>query len=191
MSEIQKIDWQAVHQRLDDSTRLLENAFEPPTDVVERTLAIRAEQLARRQTASTQTAALRTVLLLEVGDHVAGIEIQWLQEVVNLTRSYTPVPDAHELLLGVVNIHNHLVNLVNPWPLLNEASAADSGELSQAVLLRHPHLRVAIGCTRVMDLVELSDEAWQSDRLFFFSPDKGPGVLLDMESLLLSWEKQA
>ena len=192
MSEKQKIDWQAVHRKLDESSHLLKTAFEPTPEEVDRTLAARAEQLARRQaTAGGQTTG-RTVLLLAVGENVAGIEIHWIQEVVNLGQSPTLVPDAHELLLGVVNVHNQLVTLVNPEPLLNEsAAAATAGEISQAVLLRHPQLKVAIGCAQVLDLVELPDAAWQSDRLFFFNAEQTPGVLLDVRSLLQSWEKQA
>jgi len=191
MSDPRKIDWQAVHQPLDESSLLLKSAFEPTPEVVARTLADRADLLARREKLTASQSALRTVLLLEAGGHMAGIEIKWIQEVVNLTQSYTPVPDAHELLLGVVNVHNQLVNLVNPEPLLNEGSAAVASEFSQAVLLRHPQLKVAIGCTQVLDLVELPEEAWQSDRLFFFSPEQCPVVLLDIRALLQSWEKQA
>lgn len=191
MSEKQKIDWQAVHRTLDESSHLLKTAFEPTPEVVDRTLAARAEHLARRQAITALQTTGRTVLLLAVGESVAGIEIHWIQEVVNLGQSPTPVPDAHELLLGVVNVHNQLVTLVNPQPLLNEAAAAVSGEISQAVLLRHPQLKVAIGCTQVLDLVEVQDEAWQSDRLFFFNAEQTPGVLLDVRSLLQSWEKQA
>jgi hypothetical protein len=83
------------------------------------------------------------------------------------------------------------VNLINPGPLLNEELPAGSGAFSQAVMLRHPQLRVAIGCSQVVDLVDLAEDAWQSERLFFFHPDRSPGVLLDIHALLQRWEKQA
>jgi chemotaxis signal transduction protein len=191
MSKNQKTDWQAVRRKLDENAHLLQSAFDPSREVIDDILAARAQHLARRQGQGAEYTARRTVLLIEVGGSTAGIEIQWIQEVVNLAQNFTPVPDADEVLLGVVNVHNQLVNLINPGPLLNEELPAGSGAFSQAVMLRHPQLRVAIGCSQVVDLVDLAEDAWQSERLFFFHPDRSPGVLLDIHALLQRWEKQA
>jgi hypothetical protein len=149
MSKNQKTDWQAVRRKLDENAHLLQSAFDPSREVIDDILAARAQHLARRQGQGAEYTARRTVLLIEVGGSTAGIEIQWIQEVVNLAQNFTPVPDADEVLLGVVNVHNQLVNLINPGPLLNEELPAGSGAFSQAVMLRHPQLRVAIGCSQV------------------------------------------
>lgn len=191
MSEKQDIDWQAVHQQLATGGQLLETAFEPSPETVDKILAQRAEQLAQRQHATkVAQSSHRTVLLLEVGTYTAGIEIQWIQEVVNLERKHAPVPDAHELLLGVINVHNQLACLVNPWLLMNEKSHEPQLTFPQAVFLRHANLRVAIGCTRTLNLVELAEESWQSDRLFLYGEERKPGVLLDIRHLMKSLENQ-
>lgn len=197
MSEKYQIDWPAVHQQLEHGTQLLETAFTPPPEQVQRILTERAEVLARRLDRATAAAsaqsARRSVLLVEVGSHIAGIEIHWLREVLKLPHGHVPVPDAHDLLLGVVNVHSQIVNLVSPWPLLNESAPPASDGASafpHAVLLRHAHLSVAIGCTAVRSLVELPPEAWQDERLFLHGNEQRPAVLIDVAALLREWEKQ-
>ena len=191
MNAARNIDWTAVHQQLGDSIRLLEGSFAPEPEQVERILAERADALLRRH-AKGEAAHVgqRSLLLLEVGSHVAGIEVQWVREVVNLAHGQVSVPDADPLVLGVVNVHNQIVNLVNPWPLLNEASPT-AASFPRAVLLRHPHLAVAIGCSQVLDLVSLPESAWRDDRLFVYRAESRTGVLLDIQNLLSRWEKES
>ncbi len=195
MSEKQAIHWPAVHQRLEHGVQLMQAAFTPPPEVVDLILTERAEALARRQDRTIDTTAQgarRSVLLVEVGSHIAGIEIPWVREVLNLGQGHAPVPDAHDLLLGVVNVHSQIVNLISPWPLLNE-SAPSAGEVAfpHAVLLRHAHLSVAIGCTAVLNIAELPPEAWQDERLFLHGSEQRPAVLIDVAALLGAWEKDS
>lgn len=192
MSEKSEIDWPAVHQGLEHGIQLLESAFTPPPEEARRILAERAGALARRQVHDNTAQNRRSVLLVEVGSHVAGIEIHGVREVLNLPRGHAPVPDAHDLLLGVVNVQSQIVNLVNPWPLLREsAPAGGAAAFPHAVLLRHAHLSVAIGCTAVLSIVELPPEAWQDERLFLHGSAQRPAVLVDVAALLSSWEKEA
>lgn len=189
MTESRSIHWPAVHQKLAASQLLLEQAFAPLPETVEKALAARAASLALRRshTDSAHGAGERHVLLLEVGDHLAGIELHWLQEVLTLQYPPVPVPEAHELLLGVFNAHNQFINLVNPWPLLHQQPPGAAATFPQAVLLRHPRLRVAVGCTRVLDLLPLPETAWQSERHFLSPVNGAPGVLLDAGALLETW----
>lgn len=184
------IDWSAVHEKLEHGSHLLESAFAPEPAQVERVLAERAEALLHRDDKPSAATARRSVLLLEIGSHVAGIEVHWVREVLNLPQGHVPVPDAHELLVGVVNVHSQIVNLVNPWPLLNEAAPA-APHFPHAVLLRHGHLAVAIGCTQVLDLAHLPEDAWRDERLFVFGAAERTAVLLDIRALLSPWEKEA
>lgn len=189
MTDPRSIHWPAVHQKLAVSQQMLEQAFSPSPETVEHTLAARAEALAARRSGSVSTGEERHLLLLEVGDHLAGIELHWLQEVLPLPHSPVPVPEAHELLLGVFNAHNHFINLVNPWPLLHQQPPGGAVVFPQAILLRHPRLRVAIGCTRVLDLLPLPEAGWQSERHFLSPLDGTPGVLLDAGALLDTWAR--
>lgn len=197
MSEKHPIDWPAVHRRLDRGAELLLGAFTPPPEQVKRILSERADALAGRQDGTSTTTVQgtrRSVLLVEVGSHIAGIEVHWVREVLNLSRGHAPVPDAADLLLGVVNVHSQIVNLVTPWPLINEpapAAADASAAFPHAVLLRHPHLSVAIGCTAVRSLVELPPEAWQDERLFIHGSEQRPAVLIDVAALLGPWERES
>lgn len=191
MSEASHIDWSSVRRRLEENQHSLETALVRSTAEVDSILARRAEVLARRPATLAQEASLRTLLLVEVGAKVAGLEVSWVQEVVNLAEAHSPIPEAHPSLLGVINVHNQIVNLISPWPLLNEAAPGSaSAAFPKAVLLRHPHLAVAIACTQVLHLVELPESAWQSDRHFFHHPDQPPAVLLDISGLLASLERQ-
>lgn len=191
MRDKSDIDGPAVHQQLTADNQLLDTSFEPSPATVDHILAERAEQLAKRQHAhSREENSQRTLLLLEVGSFTAGVEIQWIQEVIHLERKHAPIPDGHALLLGVINVHNQLASLINPWLLMNEQPTGTNVTFPQAVFLRHAHLRVAIGCTQTLDLVTLSEEAWQSDRLFLYSAERRPGVLLDIRHLMKSLENQ-
>lgn len=189
MSDTPSIHWQTVYHQLKESERQLEAVITPQQGDIERTLAQRAEALTQRGERQLKDESLRHLLLIRVGDHTAGIEVPWIQEVIGLVQDYTPVPDAHDLLLGVINVHNQIVNLVNPWPLLNETAPTAVPTFPHAVLLRHAHLRIAIGCSEVINLVELKTADWQSDRLFLSPPDHTPSVLLDIHALLADWEK--
>lgn len=191
MSEASNIDWSAVRRKLEESQHSLESALTRSPAEADGILARRAEILARRPAPAAQATSLRTLLLVEVGTKVAGLEVSWVQEVVNLAEAHSPIPEAYPSLLGVINVHNQIVNLISPWPLLNEtAPGSTAAAFPKAVLLRHPHLAVAIACTQVLHLVELPDSAWQSDRHFFHRSDQPPGVLLDVAGLLASLEKQ-
>lgn len=187
MTDSRSIHWPAVHQKLAVSQQRLEQAFVPSVETVEHILVARAEALAARHSGSGSTEETRHLLMLEVGDHLAGIELHWLQEVLPLLHPPVPVPEAHEHLLGVINAHNHFINLVNPWPLLHQQPPGGAVVFPQAILLRHPRLRVAIGCTRVLDLLPLPAAAWQSERHFLSPLDGTPGVLLDVGALLDAW----
>lgn len=191
MSDTPSIRWQTVYKQLEESGRQLDAVFAPDPELINRTLARRAESLSQRTERQVKDETLRHLLLVRVGDYTAGIEVQWIQEVMGLSQEYAPVPDAHELLLGVINVHNQIVNLVNPWALMNETAPATASTFPHAVLLRHAHLRIAIGCSEVINLVELPPSAWQSDRLFLYQADESPAVLLDIHALLATWEKQS
>ncbi len=191
MSDTPSIHWQTVYQQLQKSQRQLETAITPEPADIDLTLAQRAEALAQREDRRAKDETLRHLLLIRVGDHTAGIEVQWIQEVIGLAQDYAPIPDAHDLLLGVINIHNQIVNLVNPWPLLNEATPSTAPTFPHAVLLRHAHLRLALGCSEVINLVEVKASDWHSDRLFLSPTDNTPTVLLDIHALLADWEKQS
>lgn len=192
MTDSRSIDWPAVHRKLETSQQRLEQAFAPLPETVEHTLEARARALAARLdrsggAAGTPENEQKTLLLLEVGDHLAGIELHWLQEVLPLPHAPVPVPEAHDLLLGVFNAHNQFINLINPWPLLQQQPPGGAVTFPQAILLRHPRLRLALGCTRVLDLLPLPEAAWQSERHFLSPADGTPGVLLDAGALLDQW----
>ena len=133
MTDSRSIDWPAVHRKLETSQQRLEQAFAPLPETVEHTLEARARALAARLdrsggAAGTPENEQKTLLLLEVGDHLAGIELHWLQEVLPLPHAPVPVPEAHDLLLGVFNAHNQFINLITPWPLLPLPEAAWQSE---------------------------------------------------------------
>ncbi|TDU71343.1 CheW-like protein [Prosthecobacter fusiformis] len=188
MSETRNIDWQTAQQQLLESSLRVERAFTQPSEQVEEILIKRAEILAQRNRTQQTAVSHRPILLLQIGPHTAGIEVRWLKGVIRMNQEAAPVPDAHELLLGIINVQAELVNLINPWPLLHETPQEETA-CSHAVLIRHGQLKVAVACNGIIGLTDLPENAWQDERLFLHAPNQPPGVLLDIHSLLSVWEK--
>lgn len=189
MSDSRHIDWPSVHQRVQAAGELLNEAFNPSEEAVLRILAKRAQKAAMPADDPGAKSHERTLLLVRTGGYVGGISMGWVREVVPLAHGYARVPEADARLLGVINVHNQLVNLISPWPLINETPPAEHpASFPYAVLLRHPQLKLAVGCDRAFRLASVPEDAWQSERLFIHETGKAPGVLMDIPGLVKAWE---
>ncbi len=188
MSEPQALNWEAIHQKLADSTRLWQDVLAPPEETVAATLEKRAIAFANRTTSVSEASrSAKTVLLIKAHSHLLGIEIGKVQEVLRVT-SCARVPNADPRLYGVIAAHNHWVNLVTPLAEFDPASQ-ESSAFSHAILLKHPTLKVAIACHEVLRLAEIPESQWEKGDLFRI--DTLLGTLLNIPEILSPWEKES
>lgn len=179
--ESERIDWKLVSQRMKDAEAALQRAFEPAEEDREAVLLRRAAALAgkneeglRRHENSPQ------VLLLRVGESVIGLDASQVSQIVSF-QQWAAVPDAHDALLGVVNVRSELVCLCSPYPYL-KTNGGDVSGFVRGVVLRHPTLRLALGCHEVLGFVRLTAEDVKENNVFEAAGRLG--VLLDSNVIL-------
>lgn len=177
-----KIDWEQVRQRMADAEAALQRAFEPGPEAREAVLLRRASELARLpDDRPGQGGEGGHLLRLRVGGQIVGLEASEVQEIISYSH-WAPVPDAHEALLGLVSVRNELVNLFSPFPYLKQPGAGDTTGFAQGALLRHPHLRIALGCHEVLGFIQLRPDQLKEDGVF--EHEGRLGVLLDVADVL-------
>jgi len=125
----------------DDATRR--------SDILQQRAARLAARLPQENTARGED-----VLIFEIQGELAGLRAADCREVVKVER-LAPVPDAMEGLLGLLNVQNELVCLVDVRPLVWPAMDVATGDFSSAIVLRHPSLRIAIACDSVQNVQEI------------------------------------
>lgn len=179
--ETERIDWELVKQRMKDAEATLQRAFEPGAEEQAAVLLRRAAVLAgTKKTGQQQHENSLQVLLLRVGEAVIGLDASQVSQIVSF-QQWAAVPDAHDALLGVVNVRSELVSLCSPYPYLKTTGGDVSGFVRGAVL-RHRTLRLALGCHEVLGFVHLAPEEIKENNVFEAAGRLG--VLLDANVIL-------
>lgn len=160
----------------------MSNAFQHIEDI----LAKRADRLAHRQKQAAIRVRHRDVLILKVAGHLTGIDVAFVQEIVKV-ENFAPVPEASESLLGILNVHNSFVSLLDPCSHLEITRAAEP--YSWALILRHESLQVALACDEVLRLESLAIDVFDEQGAFRYHDTIGS--ILDIPRLLLPLERPA
>ena len=187
MSALNQINWEDVKLQLATSQKRLEEVFAPKDNSVKRLLADRAAKYANREKQSNVSSPYLSILILKVGNHLLGLESSDVWEVARFSAS-AAVPEAFDSLLGVINVHNDLYCLLNPYYYLNETTS-EPPAFTQAVVLRHLHLKIAIGCDELLGLESIPQTSLQDNRVFKLGSQFG--ILLDVKAILNPLEGRA
>ncbi len=135
-------------------------------DLVAGILRERAARLAARRTTADSHVPTVPMLVVRAGEERLGLLATAVRELTRLD-GVTPVPGAHPHLLGVINLHNDLVSLINPLGLAGDAVArAPQHPFTHAVLLRHERLRLALACHDVVGIEQVPADVWHGERTF-------------------------
>ncbi len=153
---------------------------------VEEILTERAARLANRKSVRAETVLHREILLIKIGEHLAGIDVAFTKEILRV-ENLAPVPDASVHLLGVLNIQNELVCLLEAASFLGLDQTKPS--YPWAILLRHGSLKVALACDEVLRLEKLPIEAF--DEQGIFRHGENLGTLLNISAFLTPLEPPA
>lgn len=130
---------------------------------VEEILTERAAWLANRKSLRAEAVRQREILLIKIGGHLAGIDVAFTKEILRI-ENLVPVPEASSHLLGVLNVQNDLVCLVEAASFLDLPPTQTS--YPWAVLLRHESLHIALACDEVLRLEKLPIEAFNEQGIF-------------------------
>ncbi len=155
-----------------------------PMTARERVLLERAARLAQRQGALSSSAT-EQVILFEVQGQLAGLKAADCVEVVKID-FLTPVPDATDGLLGLLNIHNNFYCLIDVAPSVMGKSSRTEAAFAFAILLRHEALRIAVACDVVLRVENVSED--QTAEGGSLRLDNRFATLINSQTLLAPYE---
>jgi len=102
---IQKVDWQALHQRLNDSRKVIEQGLSAQPDKVASIFKERAERL--KQQTQTDTAQTFSVLSFELNTQTYALPLTPLERVHKLEK-WAILPGMPPDMLGITNVRGHI-----------------------------------------------------------------------------------
>lgn len=106
-----KVDWNAVHQRLEAISAAIEKGLSPGPGDRERILKARAEVLARETEETKDKDSFEIVEFLLANENY-GIESRYIREVYPI-RDYTPLPCTPSFVLGLINVRGQIMSVIN------------------------------------------------------------------------------
>ena len=106
-----KIDWSAIHRRIEGVTAMIERGYEPGPEDAERILRSRAEMLAREPEETVPGESIEIVEFLLAHERY-GIESRHVREVFPI-KEYTPLPGTPAFVLGLVNVRGQIVSVID------------------------------------------------------------------------------
>ena len=127
----ERLDWQEVYSRLEQTRRTLEAGGSLPPDEVKRILRDRAQALAKPLAEAPTPTEVLDLLVFSVAGERYGIETVHVLEVVPL-RELTPVPCTPSFVLGVVNHRGRILPVLD-FGRLFDLTGAEVTEGSRVV----------------------------------------------------------
>jgi purine-binding chemotaxis protein CheW len=105
-----KIDWDQVHQRLEEAQRRGSGEKTMPAEKVQAVLEERARALAK--SAETHTGESMPLVVFSLATETYGIATEYVREVQPL-RGVTPVPCTPDFVVGVINIRGSIYSVID------------------------------------------------------------------------------
>jgi purine-binding chemotaxis protein CheW len=110
--DVSRIDWPAIHRRLENAASVLEQKMAPAPEEKKAILKERARTLAREPKGDgLREERLELVEFLLAGERYA-IESSWVREVYPL-KDLTPLPGTPSFVLGIINVRGQIVSVVD------------------------------------------------------------------------------
>lgn len=106
-----RIDWAAVHKRLDAAGDAAARAWTPDAEEAQRILKARAQALAR-EPGKLSAADTLEIVEFALAHETYGIETCFVREIQPLT-DLTPLPCTPAFVLGIVNLRGEIVSVVD------------------------------------------------------------------------------
>jgi purine-binding chemotaxis protein CheW len=152
----QRIDWQAIRERLESAARSLDAGVEVSPERARRILEDRAQLLARVPPQAAPDDGLDLLVFTRMGDRY-GVEGSRAIQVLPPTHP-TPVPGARPSLAGVINHRGEVLPVVELWGLMAAVAGvgAEDDAASRIVVVGTGGMRVGLRADEVQGVVRFA-----------------------------------
>ncbi len=107
-----RIDWAAIHRRLEAASALLEQGAAPSAEVRAKVLKGRARVLAREPEVTAASQDQLAVVEFLLAHETYALESAFVREVYPL-RDLTSLPGTPEFVVGIVNVRGQIVSIID------------------------------------------------------------------------------
>lgn len=151
-----KIDWNAIHQRLDAVSASIDKGESSGSGDIERILEARAAVLAQEPGAVKGRDSFAIVEFLVANEHY-GIESRYIREVYPI-KDYTPLPGTPSFVLGLINVHGQIVSIIDMKKFFDLPDKGMS-DLNKAVIIHNDNMEFGILADELLGVrnIELSE----------------------------------
>ena len=109
---VSRIDWPAIHRRLEDAAGVLERKMAPAPEERKKILKERAKTLAREPKAIERREDHLEIVEFLLASERYAVESSWVREVYPL-KEITPLPGTPPFVLGIINVRGQIVSVVD------------------------------------------------------------------------------
>jgi purine-binding chemotaxis protein CheW len=109
-------------------------------------------------TASLPDIAPRQLLLFRLADHIGGIELEIVREILPPPRA-TRLPGAPRYVRGLINVRGTVITVVDLVARLYNRPARPDGAI---MLIEHQNRVVGVAVDEVIEVRSLPPEGWQT-----------------------------
>ncbi len=135
-----KIDWDQVHQRLEEAQRRSSGEKSMPAEKVQAILEERARALAK--SAETHAGESMPLVVFSLANETYGIATEYVREVQPL-RGVTPVPCTPDFVVGVINIRGSIHSVIDIRGFFN-VQKKEMTDSTKVILVHAAGLEVGI-----------------------------------------------
>lgn len=163
-------------------------------DEINTILKQRAARLAEKKDKSVDSGHLVSVIECELHSERYGIELDYVKSVSEI-KNFTRIPGVPDFIAGVVNIHGHIVCIVNLKSLFN-IPQKDISDLNRIIILNYEDIELGILADRIGEIKKISMESLQRgfsvnnemNEAFIKGIASAQLIILDIPKLLINKE---
>ncbi len=165
-----KMEWNAIHQRLEAISTAIEKGQSPGPGDRERILEARAEVLAREPEETKDKDSFEIVEFLLANEYY-GIESRYIREVYPI-KNYTPLPGTPSFVLGLINVRGQIVSVIDIKKFFDMPDKGIS-DLNKAIIIRDDTMEFGILTDEILGVREVMRDELQA------APTTFSGVLAE------------
>jgi purine-binding chemotaxis protein CheW len=155
-----RIDWAAIHRRLDRAAALLAGTGHASRDETVSVLKARAAELAREGEKRDADRERLDVLSFSLGNETYGIETLYIREVTTMNE-LTPLPGCPPFVLGIMNIRGQVLSVIDIRTLF-DLPQRGMGDQDRVIVLRHGGMELGILGNAILGVVRVPIDELQA-----------------------------
>lgn len=149
-----RIDWAAIHRRLEATSALLEQVAAPSAEVRARVLKARARVLAREPEVTAAPQDQLAVVEFLLAHETYALESTFVREVYPL-RDLTSLPGTPGFVVGIVNVRGQIVSIIDLKRLFGLPSVGLT-DLNKVIVLHNQDMELGLLADAVLGVRRIS-----------------------------------